>query len=266
MTLAATTSGQGPAVVLLHGQPGSARDWAAVTPLLSTDLTVIAVDRPGYGGTEGPAGDFAANAGAVVATLDHLGIRRAVMVGHSWAGGVALTLAADHPERVSGLVLVASIGPDDAPRLVDRLLAAPVLGDVVVASAFTVARNLLASAAVRAGLGRVVPAASGLAAWRSFMVEQRVFVDQVAELADLLARITARCLVVVGSADRVVSPKVGAHLVAAIPGARLRTVAGAGHLLPFDHPHAVADAVRSVSGGHAMPEAGGTSPPWTPSP
>lgn len=280
--LAVTTVGQGPAVVCLHGQPGSAQDWSLLAAELRSDFTVVAVDRPGYGRTGGRAGGFAANARAVIATLDDLGVDRAVMVGHSWAGGVAQILAADHPDRVSGLVLVSSIGPGAGPGWADRILAAPVLGDVMIASSFAIARTLLGSARIRSRLDQVLPGAShtvmaaisgdidvavggttgdaiagsanpasgpagGTPLWRSFVAEQRVFVAEIQFLGGALGRIKTPCVVMVGTADHVVTPEVGARLAVAIPGAILRTVTDAGHLLPFDHPAEVASAVRKVS-------------------
>ena len=93
-------NGEGPAVILLHGQPGSAADWDAVVPLLAPDFTVVVPDRPGYGRTGGPARGFAGNATAVLDLLDHMGIARAIAVGHSWGGGVALAVAEVAPVRV----------------------------------------------------------------------------------------------------------------------------------------------------------------------
>src|SRR5438309_8766575 len=109
--LTADVTGEGPPVVLLHGQPGSGADWARASSLLASTNTVVVPDRPGYGRTGGRALGFRANAAAVVALLDRLGLERAAMVGYSWAGGVALALAEDHADRVSGLALVASVSP-----------------------------------------------------------------------------------------------------------------------------------------------------------
>jgi pimeloyl-ACP methyl ester carboxylesterase len=77
-------------VVLLHGQPGSAADWQQVASRLPEALRVVALDRPGYGASRQGAGGFAVNARAVLAELDARGIERAVLVGHSYGGGVAL--------------------------------------------------------------------------------------------------------------------------------------------------------------------------------
>ena len=121
--LVADVRGHGPAVVLLHGQPGSAADWEPLARLLEADYTVIVPDRPGYGRTGGRATGFRGNAAAVVDLLDRRGVASATIVAHSWSGGVAIALAEDNPDRVAGLVLVASVGPDERLDRLDRLLA-----------------------------------------------------------------------------------------------------------------------------------------------
>jgi hypothetical protein len=114
-------------LVLLHGQPGSPADWQPVTARLPTQLHVIAADRPGYGSSRLPAGGFAANARAVLDDLDARGITRAVLVGHSYGGGVALAAAALAPRRVEAVILLASVGPGCVNGW-DKLLAAPGTG------------------------------------------------------------------------------------------------------------------------------------------
>ena len=114
-------------LVLLHGQPGSGADWEQVTGLLPATLHAVAADRPGYGSSLLPAGGFAANARAVLDELDSRGIQRAVLVGHSYGGGVALSAASLAPHRVEAVVLLASVGPGCVSGW-DRLLAAPGAG------------------------------------------------------------------------------------------------------------------------------------------
>jgi len=261
--LASRSLGRGPAVVCLHGQPGSGADWAAVTERLSGEFTVVALDRLGYGDTGGTAGGFAANAASVLATMDHLGIDEAIVVGHSWGGAVALAVAGAHPHRVAGLVLVGSTGPGDEPGWTDRLLAQPIAAKVLVASTFAGARALLTIPAPRALLEKfrpgIGPALSTIGPsrrsrrttpWRAFVIEQRAYLHESADLVPTLDRVTAPCVVVVGAADPVVSPAVGAHLAATLATATLRTIPGGGHLLALDHPDVVAEAVRLVACGH----------------
>ena len=90
-------------------------------------MDVLAGDRPGYGSNKAGPGDFSANARFVLSELDAAEVAETVLVGHSYGGGVALTVAAMAPERVRALVLVSSVGPDCLNGW-DTLLAAPVVG------------------------------------------------------------------------------------------------------------------------------------------
>src|SRR5205807_9865975 len=93
-------------ILLLHGQPGTARDWDRVRDAIGTRAETIAIDRPGWDGDRPPA-DLAGNAQAALDALDAAGAERAVVVGHSFGGAVAAWVAATHRERVRALVLVA---------------------------------------------------------------------------------------------------------------------------------------------------------------
>ena len=101
-----------------------------------------------------PAGGFAANARAVIDDLDARGIDRAVLVGHSFGGGVAMSAASLAPERVEAVVLLASVGPGCA-NVWDRVLAAPGTGPLCALVAWKltpwIARARLAVARRRAG-------------------------------------------------------------------------------------------------------------------
>src|SRR6185437_5215428 len=141
-------------LVLLHGQPGSPADWQPVTARLPAQLHAIAADRPGYGSSPLPAGGFAANARAVLDDLDARGITRAVLVGHSYGGGVALAAAALAPRRVEAVILLASVGPGCVNGW-DKLLAAPGTGQLCALVAWRltpwIARARLAGTARRRG-------------------------------------------------------------------------------------------------------------------
>jgi pimeloyl-ACP methyl ester carboxylesterase len=261
-SLRADYYGEGPPVVLLHGQPGSALDWHAVAPRLWDEFTVIVPDRLGYGRTGGPAGSFWDNAAAVAALLDRLAVRQALLVGHSWGGGVALSFAEAFPDRAAGLVLVASVGPGEQFSWEDRLWAVPILGEALSALTLGAAGRLLSSAWVQGLADRhlggrarqavnvltgLTGARSGAAVWRSFVIEQRVLLEDLETLGPPLSAISAPTAVVTGAADRVVPPHVADLLAAAIPAAAYTVLPGAHHLLPHEHPEAVVTAVRQVA-------------------
>jgi pimeloyl-ACP methyl ester carboxylesterase len=247
--------------VLLHGQPGSAADWQWVVPRLTDRFCVLVPDRPGYGRTGGEALGFDGNAGSLIALLDRAEVDRAVVAGHSWAGGAAIAAAQQYPERVAGLVLVASVGPGMRPRWDDRVLSAPLLGETISVLTIGLPGRLLGRAGVQRAADRHLPpraqdavralgwltgAQTGTRVWRSFVLEQRALLAELPRLEPGLAAITVPTHVVNGESDRIVPASVGDFLARTIPGAGHTVIPRAGHLLLYDHPDVVADAVHQV--------------------
>ncbi|MCG9792112.1 alpha/beta fold hydrolase [Flavobacterium algicola] len=111
-----TDSGKGTAIVLLHGFLENKKMWNAFVPEFSKKNRVITVDLLGHGQTEcmGYVHTMEDNADAVQAVLAHLRIRKAVFVGHSMGGYVALAFAELFPESVKGLVLLNSTSLADS--------------------------------------------------------------------------------------------------------------------------------------------------------
>ena len=107
-----------PTLVLLHGFGASLQTWDAWSQALETQWRVVRIDLPAFGLT-GPAvnNDYSdeADVARLLALLDHLGLQRVAVGGHSMGGRIAWNFAAAHPERVSHLVLVAPDGFPD-PR------------------------------------------------------------------------------------------------------------------------------------------------------
>ncbi len=106
-----------PTLLLLHGFGGSVFSWRKVTETLGEQARVIAFDRPGFGLSARPAVTRtqtgaqnpytpAAQVALSLGLLDELGIDKAILVGNSEGGAVAVNFALAHPERVAGLVLV----------------------------------------------------------------------------------------------------------------------------------------------------------------
>ena len=104
-----------PAVLLLHGSPGSNSDVRRLALLLGNDYRTIAPDLPGFGRSQRDVPDYsiAAHADYAAQLLDHLEIRQVHLVGFSMGGGVALELARQGDERIRSLTLLASIGAQE---------------------------------------------------------------------------------------------------------------------------------------------------------
>ncbi len=120
MRLAADTTGEGPAVLLIHGFPDSRAVWRRqVGPLAEAGFCVIAPDLRGFGASERPEGVDAYRVtelvGDLIELLDEHGIERAHVVGHDWGAGIAWVLAALLPDRVASLAAL-SVGHPNASR------------------------------------------------------------------------------------------------------------------------------------------------------
>jgi pimeloyl-ACP methyl ester carboxylesterase len=122
-------SGDDLPVVLAHSFAGSARQWAPQVSHLRGSRRVVALDLHGHGqstATPDAAYDVDSFADDIAAVADELALERFVLVGHSLGGAAAIAYAAAHPERVAGLILVATPGrlPDEQVAQVEGALAA----------------------------------------------------------------------------------------------------------------------------------------------
>ena len=244
-------------LVLLHGQPGLGADWEQVLARLPGGIRALAPDRPGYGSSRQAPGGFAENARAVLDDLDSRGIERAVLVGHSYGGGVALTAAMQAPDRVEALILLASVGPGCLNGW-DWLLAAPGGGGVCALFAWQLT-PWFARARLRrmARLGGPEFAArqhvnwyvwgharsDHFALWRTFLTEQRALVDEADELARTAASIRMPTLLVADPQDTLVPIGTARELERLLPDSRLQLVEGLGHHLPMRGADLIAQTI-----------------------
>ncbi|GAA4823552.1 alpha/beta fold hydrolase [Nocardioides caeni] len=131
--------GSGPPLLLIHGLGGTWRNWEANIPGLARHHRVIALDLPGFGGSEPYAGEVsvARYVATLVELLDQLDVLEATIVGNSMGGLLAMETALVRPDRVTATVLVSSGGLPltswrhqrvliPQARLVNRLLRRPV--------------------------------------------------------------------------------------------------------------------------------------------
>jgi len=97
-----------PPVILIHGAGGNHLYWPPELRRLA-GFRVLALDLPGHGKSSGVGlqsiRDYASS---LMTYMDAVGLSRAVIVGHSMGGAIALTLCLDHAERVAGLGLIAT--------------------------------------------------------------------------------------------------------------------------------------------------------------
>lgn len=252
----AATAGSGPAVLLIHGIPGS---WRPCVPI-AEDLDgfhVVLPSRPGYGATPIDTGrTYEQQADALVGLLDALGIDRCAVIGVSGGGPVAVALAARHHERVAALVMACAM----APHLISltkgiRLLRLPGVAESVFPVYRAAVRRrinrawgadtplswqdltpdevalLKADPRVREDLLRNAlahnEAPAALAAQRNDLVQiERVRRHEV----DPYSLISSPTLLLYGGSDAVVEPEHGGFYRSVIPDSELVVFDGAGHL------------------------------------
>lgn len=253
-------------VLLLHGASGSSADpMSALGRRLAGRFRVIALDRPGHGWSDRIAPDAASpavQARIVCDLLDRLGIARAIVVGHSWAGALATNLALDHPDRVAGLVLLAPVthpwpggdiswyyGPATSAIgwLFTRTITAPV-------------GWLWLDAALRSVFAPQVPPPEYAEAARVPLVLRpgsfQANAQDVAGLYGFVAgqsgrygEIRAPTVIVAGDADGIVSTGIHAQAIARqIPDARLVVLPGVGHMVHVVAADTVVAEIEALAG------------------
>ena len=134
----ATTTGQGPTVLLLHGFPDTHAVWRKqVGPLAAAGYRVIAPDLRGYGRTEAPGGiyDYTLDKlrADVIGLLDALEIDKVILVGHDWGGLIGWQIAAMSPQRVERFVAMSTGHPTAIARagILQHLRMTYVLGFIL---------------------------------------------------------------------------------------------------------------------------------------
>ena len=240
-------TGQGrKTLIFLHYFGGSSRTWQPVITLLSPEFRCVALDLRGWGDSETPPNGedcrVEGMAADVSALVTKLGLSEYALVGHSMGGKAAQFIAAGTPPGLTQLLLVAP-SPLSPEPMTDEGRAAmrAAWGDADASrqTLQTIARLPLASETV----DRIV--ADNLRASRTAW-EAWADIGSREDLSAMASKITVPTAVLSGTGDAVLSPAVlTREVVSRIPGATLTTVPDAGHLLPLEAPHAVADWIRA---------------------
>jgi len=210
----------GTRLILVHGTPGAATAWSDYVLSPPPGMEVLALDRPGFG-RSGPAGamvSLADQAAAVLALMPDDG-RPVVLLGHSLGGPIVARVAADHPERVAGLVLLAA-SMDPALEAIHPMQYVGAWG------------------LVEPLLPRIL---------RNANAELMALKPELEALAKALPRITAKVVIVHGTKDDLVPVANVPFMQAGLTGARcVKTVLleGQNHFLPWNSEATVREAIR----------------------
>ena len=238
--------GSGAPVVFFHSAGGLLRDNPFLDQLAQR-YSLFALEWPGYGESTGEELledmlDFALHGWDLV---DALGLRQPHLVGHSMGGMIAAEMACLAPRDLGKLVLVGAAGLwlDEQPipdlfamlphQIADVLFADPQKGQALLTGGADLSDMEALKEFYVASQRRLAMAGKIL-----FPIPNR-------RLAKRLYRLTAETLVLWGAADRLMVPAYAERWKSLIPNARVVTIDGAGHMLPYEQPEAF---VRAVGG------------------
>jgi pimeloyl-ACP methyl ester carboxylesterase len=257
-------SGNGPVVVLLHGNGVLLQDYEAsgVLDLAAKSHRVIAFDRPGFGYSNRSRSRVwtpMEQAQVIAQALEQLDVKQVVIVGHSWGTLVALAMALEHPELVSGLVLLSGYyygtpRPDVVPGSIPAI---PVIGDLVAHTISPLLGRVLAPVAVKAAFAPAavskkfadLPVAMMLrpSQVRATAGDTAMMVPAAVTLSKRYGELDLPIVVMAGGGDLIA--RVGEHaepFAREVNGADLRIVEEAGHLFHYAVPSQVVAAISDV--------------------
>ena len=260
-------TGQGSAILFIHGLLGSHSNWTHLVDRLDTDHRVIIPDLFGHGASAKPVGDYSLGSHAAILRdlIDRLGIDRVTLVGHSLGGGIAMQFCYLFPERVEALVLVSTggLGRTVSPLLRSATLPGAELVLPVIASSWVRERVETVGRAVR-GLGWR-PSADASAAWkgfislsdaesrRAFLATTRGVIDPGGQTVNARGRLTAgepiRTLVIWGTRDRMIPVGHAERAHEVFPGAEVVLFEGAGHFPHLEQPDRFASVLEGFIHG-----------------
>jgi pimeloyl-ACP methyl ester carboxylesterase len=215
-------AGSGPPVVLIHGFGVDRRMWEHQVEAFADRYTVVACDLRGFGHSSVPEGPYAHH-DDVVALLDHLGLRRASLVGSSMGGRISMDIGVTHPDRVQliisadGMPSGLSVRAPGTSRLPDR---------------DQYERTLRSLSPERKARFKGIVA--DYSRWHRKNFDPRIEVDP--PVAGRLHELAIPTLIVVGEDDAERFHQAADRAAAGIPGARKHVIAGSGHLPNLEAP------------------------------
>jgi pimeloyl-ACP methyl ester carboxylesterase len=263
--LAPDAPGADPAIVLIHGASGNLEDMRiALGEKLAASRRVILIDRPGHGWSSRPQSDDYASparqAELVAGALEQLGVRRAIVIGHSWGGAFATAYALAFPERTAGLVLLSAVThpwPGD-PGWYNKLASLPYIGALFLCTCVYPLGLLMAAGASRsvfepqavpddymrrAAIRLVLRPKAFYSNARDLALLERFISTQVPRYADL----RTPTVIITGDRDTLVSPQINARaLAASVPSAKLILLKDVGHMPHHAAPEVVAAAIDEL--------------------
>jgi pimeloyl-ACP methyl ester carboxylesterase len=242
--------GQGEPLVMIRGISSNADHWYEQVPVLSQKYQLLVFDNRGIARSSDPGGSFSTRnmAADTVGLMEAVGIKKAHVMGYSMGGMIAQEMALAYPEKVNGLILVAT---DCGISL--RVKAKPEF-------------FRLFSEMIRLGTNEAKKAAAGCLFAKQTFETRPDIIERYSEVSlrfpasqktlgrqwtaiaqhdacNRLAKISSPTLVITGSEDELIPPQNAKVMAQRIPGAQMISIDGSGHLFLIEQPEAFNEAV-----------------------
>jgi len=242
--------GQGEPLVMIRGVGSNVDHWYEQIPVLSKKYQLLVFDNRGIARSSDPGGSFSNRdmAADTVALMEAVGIKKAHLLGYSMGGMIAQEIALAYPEKVNGLILVAT---DCGISL--RIKAKPEF-------------SRLFSEMIRLGTNEAKKAAAGCLFAKQTFETRPDIIERYAEVSmrfpasqkilgrqwaaitqhdacDRLPNISAPTLAITGSEDELIPPENTTVMAERIPVAQMIFIDGGGHLFLIEQPEAFNEAV-----------------------
>ncbi|MDB4926520.1 alpha/beta hydrolase [Mucilaginibacter sp.] len=244
-TIAVDVTGEGEAIILVHGLGGTSNFWAPATIEFGKQYKLIAPDLPSAGRSDNAEGiSIPELAEYMFAVLDELGIDKAKVIGHSMGTIVCQHMAASQPGRVTDLVLLGPLAeaPEPArPALKDRAALVREKGMTPVADAISVG-----------GLSEETKTTRGVVVGyvRESLMRQNAegYAQSCIALSESVKadpeKITCKTLLITGDEDKTAPPANVEKLHAAISGSQYELLSGCGHWTISEKPNEVLALIK----------------------
>lgn len=252
LVTAYAVEGAGPPLLLIHGVGASLDNWDGVVAALGGRFRTIRFDLRGHGESSKPPGPYSAAlfAADARALLDHLGIDRCHVAGHSLGATVALRLVLDAPDRIERLALLSAAAgrtEEERQRVLDRLA---IIADGIPGEHFRRSLPRWFTDEFRAANPELLERYAA----RNMANDPRAYaaayhVLATTDLADEAAGIRVPTLIVTGEGDVGSNPRMARLLHARIPGSRLEILSGLRHAILIEAPARVAPLLAGFFAG-----------------
>jgi pimeloyl-ACP methyl ester carboxylesterase len=259
-----------PPIVFIHGASGNLRDpMDALRGYFEGRAEMLFVDRPGHGwsGRGGPENSRPDGQAATIAALmDHLGIKKGVIFGHSFGGAVAAAFAVTKPEKTAGLVFASAVShpwPGGDTSWYYELSVKPIIGWLFTETLSLPAGWLRMQSAIACVFSpnkvpegylknTAIPLVLRPSAFRNNASDVAGLYDFVSGFSKYYKEISAPTVIISGTHDTVVYEEIhSAGLARDIPGADIVWVRNLGHKSDYVTPELIVAAVEKVSGEDA---------------